>query len=829
MMDKLYWKGRKIKNLALFHIKSFLYRRRKRWQQKKEDMSFEKSVAWEVVKAFMKNALLVAIILAVESALSSEKVFSFFPDRLQNLQDRILGLNANIMADRGILSDVLAAIIGVAGVFLGLYCANIMSMFAEKYANAPQKISRLFENDIISNKCIREITNYLIFTVMILFLLTVQADMGVVMLLVCAIKGLKIIVSFGFMSRRTYQFSDMYYVTNAVYTDMYRVLQNLTKGKLFVWDKNFQNHHKKQIKQSIEILKEVNGYNLEKEEKSSLSVEEFMKKNLTLLHLYWKVKASVPFDSLWYDNKVVYKKWYSASDSEIAIALQSGTLIGHDMVKNYYWFEEEIESINDRCLTHMISQKSYMGLIRWLDILEGLAKGAVESGNLSYYVDYLYRLQQIFQNLLVEKTFSTQEEMGLAEYMAMGYIAVLVDVRKYLEKQKKEQTFCDAGALEKKNWKVPDRYYNYADVKKVFDGVQAEVKLEGKRITPDWYINQIAAKHYYDELLIIYDKINKAVNQYIPELAGVLVKNGKNAGAVVVFAKFSEVRSKVSFVAELLDEQINGVLKFHKEKTIIWDERPDMDMAEKFEEVYKGIFTGWCKCTADFVLEHWDKYDDYPDILGACAAYLCEILIDAIVDNDFETFSSNYKNLLEILLLYQEYSRRELLKIRESYRESAVFAVYSNPIIEYSEISGYAYLWGEICGDNRWKELVVNDAKEKIAGKDLGKIMCTVLQSLQKRMPALYNRDILHTTWRQRVEYCFRHNENLQWKRTRFAQVYDGSSQLLKAVLGEKDRLQFLRCEAFEIFAIMVLNPLVSEEDRYHSQYGWEEMDEDDE
>ena len=128
-----------------------------------------------------------------------------------------------------------------------------MSMYAEKYANAPQSISRLFENDIVSNKCIKAITNYLIFSVVVLFLQIIQIDIGIIMLIVLGVKALKIIVSFAFMSRRTYQFSDMYYVTNAVYKEIYRNLLHLNKGKMFTHDNNFQNHYKKQVKKCGQI------------------------------------------------------------------------------------------------------------------------------------------------------------------------------------------------------------------------------------------------------------------------------------------------------------------------------------------------------------------------------------------------------------------------------------------------------------------------------------------------------------------------------------------------------------------------------------------------
>ena len=109
-MERLYWKGRKIKNAVLFKIKAFFHKRRDELESKKDDLLFEKNVVKEVIKAFIKNICIIALILFLEQILVSE-----------------------------------------AGVFWGLYCANIMSMYAEKYANAPQSIyihARLLSNNL---------------------------------------------------------------------------------------------------------------------------------------------------------------------------------------------------------------------------------------------------------------------------------------------------------------------------------------------------------------------------------------------------------------------------------------------------------------------------------------------------------------------------------------------------------------------------------------------------------------------------------------------------------------------------------------------------------
>lgn len=819
-MEKLYWKGRKIKNAVLFKIKAFFHKRRDELESKKDDLLFEKNVVKEVIKAFIKNICIIALILFLEQILISEKCDGIFP---YGLQKWIIKTNALVVEDRSLLTDVLSAIVGVAGVFLGLYCANIMSMYAEKYANAPQSISRLFENDIVSNKCIKAITNYLIFSVVVLFLQIIQIDIGIIMLIVLGVKALKIIVSFAFMSRRTYQFSDMYYVTNAVYKEIYRNLLHLNKGKMFTHDKNFQKYYKKQVKKCVGILAEINNYNLEKEEKISASVESFMKHNVALIYTYWQEKGKISYDSYWYDDKVVYKKWYSASDTEIEMALKTGTLLGYNTEKNYLWLEEDIEQINDNGLQYLINQKSFAGLIRWLGTLENLSERAVESGNVVYYVDYLYKIQKKLQNTIGKEKFSLEEEMALAEHIVVGYLGVLVWVRKYIEKWSEESCFCDVKLFERKSWKNPNRFYNYFDVNKIYDGVKAEIRLEKHRITPEWYINQVVAKHYYDELLQIYIKVNDSVNKYISELAKELLNQKRDAGAMVVFAKYSEVKSKVDMLDVLIADRLDWLLGYHKEQSIVWNDKPEIDVAKNFDSIYKAMSSEWCKCTSNFVLNHWDIYEKYPDILGACATYLCDILIEAIVDNEIDTFASNYKNLLEILLLYQEYSRKELIGIKETFRQSAVVAVYSNPIIEYCMISGYAYLWGEISCDERWKELILEDAKRILVKDDMAKRFCEILSSVRYRMPAIYNRDMLHTGWKQRIESALKNSGNIIWKKNRFYEVYDGKSKILKIVLNNKNYHNLLRCEAYEIYAIVILNQFVGEENRYHSRDGWEE------
>lgn len=52
---------------------------------------------------------------------------------------------------------------------------------------------------------------------------------------------------------------------------------------------------------------------------------------------------------------------------------------------------------------------------------------------------------------------------------------------------------------------------------------------------------------------------------------------------------------------------------------------------------------------------------------------VCEYLVVAIEDDDFEAFKSAYSGFFGVVLLYHEYVRSDVVKIKELHKQSAVF------------------------------------------------------------------------------------------------------------------------------------------------------------
>ncbi|MDC4251226.1 hypothetical protein M3X99_09360 [Clostridium perfringens] len=810
-MNRIYWKLRKrVKNI-IFKIKIFLFKNKDYIYDKKLEGILYFSLLKEVLKQIFINLIIIVITFYIDLVILHE-------------------LNNRIVIDNDLLFNLLVAMLGIAGVFLGLYCSNIMSIFSTRYVNAPKNLTKLFENDLLTNRSIHSITSYLIFAVIILIFDLCGKQPGIFFLIICGIRGIKIIVSYSLIGGRTFQLADTYKVVDFVYKEIYKNFEFIKGENFFSQDINFQNYCKERTQKLLEALKEINSYNIESKEFRSASMEEFMTSNLKLINYYWKIKSQIPYDSYWYDKKKVYKKWYSASDTEVMSAINTGNSIGYRIENDYEWFEKSLMDLNKSCLEIITNSIAFSGMYKWLMKIKGIGSSSIEAGNLTFYLKNINELQDNVVKLVNDngKLADTSEEMALVEVIMIIYINIIIEMKKYIQNIDIENILNSSINYSKiSNINFRNKYYNYEDIVKLYSGIHVELKLEKKQITPNWYIKQVLAKHIHDDILNLYFRLDKIVNCYVPKFSNELLENKKYASTMIVYSKMSEMKSEIKGLLSSLKVCLVKLESYHIEKSIVWGENPSDDIEKKIVQNFREIPTKWSKCASAFTLYHWKEYNNFPDLLGECYNYVCEFLIESLEKMDFSSFSEVYKNLWKLAILYQEKIREDLIKTEEYNNKDGILVAYSSTIVEYGYISGYAYILGEIIGDEKWKDLINESFKEVIKNsleknEELCEKIIVDLNIPNSTMPFIYNRDLIHTDWKQRIEFKFRNLDCLKWRDEKFMKVLVTESNLLKAIIGYFDDLNFLHCEAYEVFAVEVVNKYLPVNKRYVSRTRWE-------
>lgn len=823
MNSKWYWLIRqKYRNLK-FQIKKAAFRLNERKESSERLSSFSRIVIRTLLVQVAINLVLVAVLYVGDKLLlSAMEIFA------KTQTDPLIAA-----LSESILVDIVIGGIGVAGVILGLYCSNMTSVYSSKYTNAPATISSAFQRDVVTNRCIKQITGYIIFCVIILFGCLIGISFSYVSIIALLFLTIRMIITFSITGNRMYQLSNTFNISDNLYPEIYSAIRKISANNHFSNDPNFQNHYQKICTKQFKILQDIAAYNKDNPINQNPAMLSFINNNLALISVYWGVKEKIHYDSFWYRSETQYKKWHTATDTEISLALNTGvSLQAMSVIKNRWWFEQDLLRINNICVEKLCAENDLNTLYSYLNIVAQLSSQAMESGCLLFWTKSVVDLQEKILPACIACAKSDDKNhvilaAAIADVFIGIYINIIIGINKYLRELNIDSLLnCATEAYSYEQLKPNNRYYNNHSVEHLFNCIFAELKLESKRVTPDWYIKQAVAYTVYQDLNDVVDAMDKIYNNVF-SVGKRLTENKCYLQGATVLSRLFELSSKASMALTSLNTFFPKLEALHFEPTVVWDKCHLKQFLTRRKEIEKRFPPYLVKCCGETTLAHWRDREDFPDSLGFCYNQLCEYLVVAIEDDDFESFKSAYSGFFGVVLLYHEYVRSDVVKIKELHKQSAVFHVVTAPLIEYAIISGLAILWGEFSENRQWRELVDAELSEFVS-KDEKKreILTKIIEMLSYRkghMLGIGNRDLIQTNWVQRITNSIRvsglcHYEYKDWG----IKVLKTESTLLKAFCGTSFENLGFADNVEDLYLILCLNQYVPSEKQYESRSKWE-------
>lgn len=821
MQTMFFWKIRSMYLNYQFLLRKIIYQLNHKINGSKRTVSF--------------NFLLIRIILlqTVKSLLWAGILFLGDSTLLHILGSKLL--NGNFLnLDLQMATSIVLGGMGVAGVILGLYCSNITSIYSTKYANAPTNLAAIFQRDIITNKCVQQIVGYIILCLILLGECIFHINISYISLVAVLTLTIRIIVSFSIAGNRTNMLSNTYQISESIYSEIVSALKYVSGKKIYASDKNFQNHFQKICTNNLNDIKDISRFNKDNPSNQNAATFSFMYQNITLLEYYWSIKKKIRYDSLWYRDKVQYEPWHFASDSSIDLALKTGTSPQPKTARDYWWFESELEEINKIFFEKICSNRDLETILKYINLLASLSSRAIDSEDILSWIHIIEKLQVLFTSSYLNTT-STEKDTQIIASICVAfvatYISIIVGINNYLRELNLQTVLDDIARMS--SVKRPDitsnRLFNNKNTDDIIHRVFIEIKLEHKKITPDWYVKQVASKPIVSFFNGLLENIVVICDNTI-EFGTIFLERDQHFQAAAIFSQFLQFVSKSKLTIDAINQNFNILHDFYIEPTIVWEDSK-LDLAkQKIEDVQRQFPQLLAKCGRAFALTHWSKREDYPDLFGFCYNHICESLISCIERNDFETFKGAYAGFLSTMLLYQEYVRTDVIKIKEPHLQHRVFHVATAPIIEYAIISGFAILWGEFNNSPQWKRLV-EDELHNFINQDTNHI--TVVKQITKlakdrkhHMIGIGNRDVLQTSWQQRIEQAIRNSKLCEYEHKGYGQkILKTNSKLLKAFCGvsfSEHGFTFIH-NVEDVYLICCANKYLPSEFKYTGNFRWEE------
>lgn len=819
MQSKFFWKIRSIHLKCQFLLRKIIYRFNRKINGGKRTASFSLLLTKMIFLQTVKSLLWAGVLLWGDSVL--------LPIFVNKLSDGSL-----LNLDLEMATSVVLGGMGVAGVILGLYCSNITSTYSTKYANAPTNLAAIFQRDIITNKCVQQIVGYIILCLILLGECIFCINISYISLVAVLILTIRIVVIFSIAGNRTNMLSNTYQISESIYPEIVSLIKYVSGNNFYAYDKNFQNHFQKICTYKLNDIKDISRFNKDNPSNQNAATFSFMFQNITLLEYYWDIKREIRYDSLWYRDKVQYEPWHFASDSSIDLALKTGTSPQSKNVRDYWWFESEIEKINEICFEKLCRDRDFETILKYINSLASLSFHTIDSGDILSWINIIAKLQIFVTSHYLNATLSEEDNQIIASIcvaFVATYISIIVGINNYLRKLNLQAVLDDIAKIS--CTKHPDitlnRLFNNQHTDDIIHRISVEITLEGKKITPDWYVKQVTSKpivSFFNELLEVIVEICDNTIKF----GTTFLERKKHFQAAAIFSQFLQFISKSKLTIDAINQNFNILHDHYIEPTIVWEDSK-LDLAkQKIEDVQRQLPQLLAKCGGAFALTHWSKREDYPDLLGFCYNHICESLISCIERNDFKTFKGAYSGFLSTMLLYHEYVRTDVIKIKEPHRQTGVFHVATAPIIEYAMISSFAILWGEFNNSPQWKALV-EDELQNFISQDTNRIsivkQITELAIERKHhMVGIGNRDVLQTGWQQRIEWAIRNSNLCEYEYKCFGQkVLKTESKLLRVFCGSSFSDLGFTYNVADLYFICCVNPYLPHESKYTGDFGWEE------
>ncbi len=812
MNRKIFWKLRKIILKIVFNIKRVIYRIIDFISGNSEYSSFGRMVVKASFFGIMKATIFVIILLWMD-----ELVF-----KIGNVPK----------VDKNIFVSFVIGGISIAGVILGLYCANIASIYSSRYANAPRSIAIAFQYDRLTRRCISAIVDYIIFGFLVTFATMLEFRIGWVMITIFIFWSIVVIVSYSIAGNRAYQLSDVYGVAADSNRILYRIISKRLNQKLFSTDANFQNHFQKVAERQIRLLKSIQKYgeNINKSENlDNSAMTEFMLNNLVTVKLYWMIKKNLSRSSLWFRDKPRYPKWHFSSSTESSIALRTGTPLKTKGKHNLWWFEEELISINKQCLNNLFEQFDYVSIYTYITAFEKMCSTAIECKEANFYIAHVDWIKQELEKRMIPADVDGNERnafAGVIEIVSLLYLDIILessrayhdfDLEKIVLKVIKA---IDSGDDAEKNEYICSRQ----DID-FYKKIITEVKVEGKRITPRWIIKQQIAKEEYVYLNSLLDIVREGM-EHAFTLGKTLSEKKLYFEACIILTRFYEYESEFARFINIVKSRKEELESFQIDKALKWDEFRLHKLQNTISEWKKYVPALFFECSSHFALDNWENREEYPDFLGECYNRICEDAVEAITSGDIKQFEIDFENLSKLMILYQEYIRSDLIKNKDLYRVEYVYYMFTSPIVEWAQIGGLAILWGEFHSNDEWK-ICVCKSSDLVFKKDgeltgLAEKLIEYIQHRDKFMFGIGNRDILETEWKQSVANVIKNSGICETEYEFYGRRLKTDSKLLKAFCPNFMDMGFTK-DPSEVFWVICVNPIINDDKKYHTRYSWED------
>ena len=716
----------------VFSFFTFLFKGHRNFSQSKSSF---RNLLLPTLPSFFKTIIYAAIIILI-----LESYQYFFPSKIQ--------------FDKNAVDTLLAAIASITGVFLGLYFAAISSIASNFLIRATQDVRRFFLSAPKGQQYVQTVALTGIITIFYIATKSFGHTIHPVGLVFLCLLAAYVVIRFWSVGSEVFNSleptSSLPWVTKDIADDI--------KGAVpsgFQWEKPYiQNHHRRMASYSLDLVGNLINFGIKE---IKLSDEQLVKSFgyiSGLLFFYSEEKRKIPTNSYWYKTKSQFESWTFANSAQIAVALNSGTTLQPKIIKDPTWFEDQALSIAVRIFKFFANEKKIIPIFQGLEIFVEVANVYGRDFDERAVKLLFQKLEMITEAVYEIKPDQTEqqaykEQLAFVDTQGRLAISALLGLTKHLDDQSPEKL---SGIISKIKWtgNKSNIYLNglpsnmLPRLESLSSELINEQLIEGKLLSPEWYIKTLCIQQYLFSMQKYFDFIKSLHVDFFQKKFGRLLEKQQWPLAVQLLQRWREFSNKYSRLVYVMKQRVESYHGFHQVKDLPWP-KFDFEVEEQTSlEREKEVADKMIKLLP--TLQTMTPNDELPDYFGEALTIGIEACYQACEDNDQARLEKILPVVFGASLAAHDMTRQ---KVQDWSQEESKIIYSSEPLINLFEISGYAKLYAELYQSPVLWSITQGLWDTYLSSVDAGQVIryivgiCKYRDSLFKIMPQA----ILRTNW----------------------------------------------------------------------------------
>lgn len=743
---KLFWKVRTVfSRIGFFFYQTFFGIK----HRAREGRATTNSVYYVFKIIFGQLALAIFITIGLQIINSFEIINSYFDSLFTKI-------GFTIILEVSSYRTLLEAVIGVGGVFIGLYYAAISAIGSAMYAKVPNNIRDLFAHERVGHAYMRLLASLTSFGVCLLAFHTAGFEPIILAIPLLIMGAGMMIIGFVRLGARAFNLFDPTNLSGSLFENLGKLHRQMQAGGYRWFDRSFQNHAHRRAQTTIDTLATVSEIAAKEPHLNGRPFAGLCENLVVFLCDYERIKKLIPTDSLWYEQKYVHPDWYKTSDTKTSLAYNTATGLNSEAVSDSRWIESAILPIVQHCLEINMEAKRYPVVIELLNRLDIYVRLLAAEHQLEYAFNLISQVFSWCEKFLFSKEDSIVKEeplehMQICAQLAMMPINVLLvyaqAIESYGQDKIRQRIRSITWKSEKSVYRAGFGVHVLQRLEWMYPRLKFEKRVEGHIVSPIWYLEELVsqkeAENHHTAMLCFYEKIEGLYKPWIESAT-----SSKHPWlAAVILSEESQYWHKLDSRREILNQFWNDLNSDRRAEKISWPSLNINELKEKSEQRDRELLELMSK--ENLLLSLISRQESYPDFAGQFLHTVGEALLHAMCENNCDTIETLFNRYFHGSLLQFEQLRTEEAASERQQQVNLKFAV--DPLLDLMDMSGYVYLLSEYHDTSSIKPSIIK-AWDEYFNHDQGQVRLQFLANAVSLSGAIFGtapRDINRTRWKQ--------------------------------------------------------------------------------